>query len=175
MFILLSVFINWDWNKRVCCRAWNCFVGVGAGNLCIRQFLPPLSQVEMSPAGQSRSWGSWLPDVQMYYIGWRDFRWCLTSRNTYIWCRVEETCSNPASWQWGACVIVGRQFLQRWCIAGTCSIAGAFCFNFTGQRACFATSEISHNKSVLTPPMVSPPYRGGGVWVLLRPWELCRR
>jgi hypothetical protein len=26
-----------------------------------------------------------------------------------------------------------------------------------------------------SPPMVSQPYRGGGVWVLLRPWELCRR
>jgi hypothetical protein len=26
----------------------------------------------------------------------------------------------------------------------------------------------------ITPPMMSPPYRGGGVWVLLRPWELRR-
>jgi hypothetical protein len=28
---------------------------------------------------------------------------------------------------------------------------------------------------IWTPPMVSPPYRDGGVWVFLRPWELCRR
>jgi hypothetical protein len=27
----------------------------------------------------------------------------------------------------------------------------------------------------LAPPTMSPPYRGGGVWVLPRPWELCRR
>jgi hypothetical protein len=26
-----------------------------------------------------------------------------------------------------------------------------------------------------SPPMVSPPYRGGGVWEPLRLWELCRR
>jgi hypothetical protein len=27
----------------------------------------------------------------------------------------------------------------------------------------------------MPPPMVSPPCRGGGVWALLRPWELCWR
>jgi hypothetical protein len=27
----------------------------------------------------------------------------------------------------------------------------------------------------ISPPMLSPPYRGGGVWVLLRSWELYRR
>jgi hypothetical protein len=27
----------------------------------------------------------------------------------------------------------------------------------------------------ISPTMVSPPYRGGGVWVLPRPWELCQR
>jgi hypothetical protein len=29
--------------------------------------------------------------------------------------------------------------------------------------------------NVRSAPMVSPPYRGGGVWVLPRPWEICRR
>jgi hypothetical protein len=29
-----------------------------------------------------------------------------------------------------------------------------------------------YNKA-LSPPMMSPPYNGGGVWVLLWPWELC--
>jgi hypothetical protein len=27
----------------------------------------------------------------------------------------------------------------------------------------------------ISPPMVCPPYRRDEVWVLLRPWELCRR
>jgi hypothetical protein len=35
-------------------------------------------------------------------------------------------------------------------------------------------SEVSNCDGHLSPSTVSPPYRGGGVWVLLRPWELCR-
>jgi hypothetical protein len=39
----------------------------------------------------------------------------------------------------------------------------------------FVFWDIAPCSPLKAPPMVSPPYRGGGVWVLLRPRELCWR
>jgi hypothetical protein len=33
-----------------------------------------VNQVQRGPSGRSRSWGWWLPDVEVHYIVWHDFR-----------------------------------------------------------------------------------------------------
>jgi hypothetical protein len=51
---------------------------------------------------------------------------------------------------------------------------GLVCFRLKVQNL-FLLFQNKESKLMNSQPMVSPPYRGGGVWVLLRPWELCRR